>query len=250
VGKPDIPTVLDVANVSATAGVELALFANVAEFVTNITYVPDDDDCKLKVIQEYNLALGALAGASIEVDMPFIEAMTWGPVASVTTAIFTTTLAEACAIEATSKPSVEPSPTGVDKREDLETITLTTTTVTTGVSCKTTNKAMCPNNEQVSTKATITRSLVTAVPSGETPTFPETVFTKVPATKKFGSQVKSIKAMTGSPTPYVAPPDEDGSDDVHDLVDGSTGGVSNKVIIGVCVGLVLPILAAIIGAVM
>lgn len=59
-----------------------------------------------------------------------------------------------------------------------------------------------------------------------------------------------MRAVSGKPTPHVAPPDEDGSDHVHDLVDGSTGGVSNKVIIGVCVGSVLPILIAVIGAVM
>jgi hypothetical protein len=53
--------------------------------------------------------------------------------------------------------------------------------------------------------------------------------------------------MSGSPTPHVAPPGEDDNDGERTL-DGKTGGVSNEVIIGVCLGLVLPILAAIIGA--
>lgn len=237
-----------------SAGIEVAVFANVAEFLTNVTYEPDDKDCQLKVIQEYNLGVGALAGASIMVDVPILENMTWGPVASATTAVFTTTLAEACAIEATatSTPQITMAP---EKRQDLETTTLTTTTTTTGVSCKITKAAMCPQSEQVSTRATITRTHVTAVPSGETATFPDTAFATVQSTVAFGSHVKSIKAMSGRPTPYIeeASDDDDDDDDDNDNafgMDGNTGGVSNKVIAGVCVGLGIPILAAIIGAVL
>lgn len=245
VGQPNITGIAgkfaDFVDVEVNAGVELALFANVAEFVTNITYVPDDDECKLKVVQEYNFALGALAGASIEVHLPALSHnMTYGPVASKTTAIFTTTLAEACAIEATSKPP-QVTATGAEKRQDL--VTHTTSTVTTGVGCKNTATAMCPNSEQISTRATITRTLV--VPSGESAVWPETMLENVKATKGFGPQVRSIKTITGSPVPYVAPPGEEN----HGL-DGTTGGVSNKVIIGICVGLVLPLLAAIIGTIM
>jgi hypothetical protein len=243
VGQPNITgiagKVAGFVDVEVNAGVELALFANVAEFVTNITYVPDDDECKLKVVQEYNFALGALAGASIEVHLP-AHNMTYGPVASKTTAIFTTTLAEACAIEATSKPP-QVTATGAEKRQDL--VTHTTSTVTTGVGCKNTATAMCPNSEQISTRATITRTLV--VPSGESAVWPETMLENVKATKGFGPQVRSMKTITGSPVPYVAPPGEEN----HGL-DGTTGGVSNKVIIGICVGLVLPLLAAIIGTIM
>ncbi|CAN9136082.1 unnamed protein product [Alternaria sp. RS040] len=244
VGQPELPGIADLfadsVGFEVNAGVELALFANVAEFVTNISYVPEDDECKLKVVQEYNFALGALAGASIVVDLPVLsDNMTYGPVASATTAIFTTTLAEACAVGVTSKPP-QVIPTGAEKRQDL--VTHTTSTVTTGVGCKNTATAMCPNSEQISTRATITRTLV--VSSGESAVWPETMLEKVKATKEFGPQVRSMKTITGSPVPYVAPPGEEN----HGL-DGTTGGVSNKVIIGICVGLVLPLLAAIIGAI-
>jgi hypothetical protein len=230
-----------------TAGVEIAVFANVAEFVTNVTYAPDDKDCRLKVVQEYNLALGAIAGASVLVDVPILPNMTWGPVASATIAIFTTTLSEVCGTEATAKSIEAATTAAAEKRDDLTTTTINDTTVTTGVSCKVTGIANCPNSEQVSTRVTITRYLTTAVESGVEPTFPNTTFTSVQKTVAFGSQVKSIKSMSGSPTPYVAPPDEEDDGSAHTL-GGKTGGVSNKVIVGVCVGVVLPVLAAIIGA--
>jgi hypothetical protein len=233
--------------IDVTTGVEVAVFANIAEFVTNVTYAPDDDGCKLKVIQEYNLALGVMAGASIMVEVPMLENMTWGPVASATTAIFTTTLAEVCGMQAPAK-SIEAATTqAAERRDDLTTTTLSTTSTTTGISCKVTGIANCPISEQVSTRATIMQYLTTAVASGVEPTFPDTTFTSVQSTIAFGSQAKSIKPMSGIPTPYVAPPEEDSKNGEHTL-DGKTDGVSNKVIIGVCVSLVLPILTAIVGA--
>jgi hypothetical protein len=59
---------LDTINVKA--GIEVAVLAHLAEFVTNVTHAPNDKDCNLKVIQEHNLALGAVAGVSLEVGLP------------------------------------------------------------------------------------------------------------------------------------------------------------------------------------
>jgi hypothetical protein len=228
------------------AGIEVAVYANVAEFITNVTYVPDDKECELKVIQEYNMAIGALAGASAVVEF-LHETKSWGPIIGTSTAIFTTTMAEACAIKATSaapQPAITSAP---DKREDLIEAVISTELTSTVVTCKVTGLANCPNSEQATSVTKFSSTITTSVASGVDATWPESVFTTVQSTIAFGSQVKSIKAMSGSPTPYVAPPEEDDHDGEHTL-DGKTDGVSNKVIIGVCVGLILPILAAIIGA--
>jgi hypothetical protein len=91
--------------------------------------------------------------------------------------------------------------------------------------------------------------MTTSVPSGVEATWPVETTDAVDETVAFGTQAKTMKAVSGKPTPYVAPPIEEGDDEGHRLT-STTGGVSNKVIIGVCVGLVLPILAAIIGAIM
>ncbi|KAF1829848.1 hypothetical protein BDW02DRAFT_508940 [Decorospora gaudefroyi] len=263
---PTLDAVIEAVNpFDITAGVEVAVFAHVAEFITNVTYDDEAEDCKLKVVQEYNLAVGAMAGASILVDVPFLENMTWGAVAETSTAIYTTTLAEVCGIQAaTTAQSIDaPSATAAEKRQDLTTTTLSTETVTTGISCKVTNKPNCPNSEEVSIRATITRYHTTAVPSGETPTFPDTAFTSVGSTVPFGSHVQSIVPMSGVPTAYTAPPasqdggakksstlSQDGGAKKSSTLDGETGGVSNKVIIGVCVGLVGAVLIAIAAGVL
>lgn len=66
----DTPNLALLNAVDLKAGIEVAVFAHLAGSVTNDTYGPDEEKCKLKVIQEYNLALGAIAGASVEVDIP------------------------------------------------------------------------------------------------------------------------------------------------------------------------------------
>lgn len=52
------------------------MWADIAEFTTNITAVPegDDEDCSLRVEQVYQFGLGAAAGATLA-----IGAETWGP---------------------------------------------------------------------------------------------------------------------------------------------------------------------------
>ncbi|KAI4954760.1 hypothetical protein J4E86_006070 [Alternaria arbusti] len=229
------------------AGIEVAVFANIAEFNTNITYAADDEDCKLKVLQEYNFAVGAIAGASVAVEW-FNETKTWGPVAEASTAIFTTTLVEVCGIQGkpTPAPTITPGP---ERREDLTETVISTEITRSGVSCNIPGPANCPNAQQVSTTTKFMSSITTSVAPGVEATWPVEASDTVEETIAFGTQAKTMRAVSGKPTPYVAPPDEDGDDNVHNLVNGSTGGVSNKVIIGVCVGLVLPILIAIIGAV-
>ncbi|KAF1940360.1 hypothetical protein EJ02DRAFT_504179 [Clathrospora elynae] len=225
---------------SLKSGIEVAVFANVAEFITNITYNKDDKECELEVVQEYNLAVGAIAGASV-VAVFLDETKTWGPVAGTSTAIFTTTVAKVCAMEATAsapQASITPAP---ERRQDLTKTTISTVITTSGISCKVSGLANCPNSEQVTVKTKYTTTLITSVPSGVEATFPATTSDTVQSTVPFGSRVSLIKVMSGSPTPYVAPPND------HD---GEVGGASKKVAIGVSLGLVIPILAAIIGGIL
>ncbi|KAB2110222.1 hypothetical protein AG0111_0g1691 [Alternaria gaisen] len=230
------------------AGIEVAVFANVAEFTTNVTYTPDDKECELKVIQEYNFAVGAIAGASVAVEF-LNETKTWGPVAETSTAIFTTTLAEVCGIQ--SKPTMTQAmiTPAFERRQDLSAATISTVITRSGVSCKVPGLVNCPNSAQVTTSTTFDSTMTTSVPSGVEATWPVETTDAVDETVAFGTQAKTMKAVSGKPTPYVAPPSEEGDDEGQRLT-GTTRGVSNKVIIGVCVGLVLPILAAIVGAIM
>lgn len=230
-------------------GIEVAVFANVAEFVTNVTYAPEDEECEMKVVQAFNFAVGAIAGASMVVDLHGLDPQTWGPVPETSTAVYTTTLAEVCAIKGTPTPT-QASITAVgEKQDDLTTTTISTTLMTTGVSCTITGIAACPASAQVSTKATTVKPLVTAVPSGVEATFPESVFEGVQSPITFGSHAKSIKATSGQPTAYVEPNHESPTDIHDDALDGQIQGVNIKLIIGLSVGLGVPILLAALAAV-
>lgn len=135
------------------AGIEVASVAHVADFITNITYAPNDKDCKLKVEQEYNFALGAIADASVGVKVPLlgVPMQTFGPVITASTAIFTSTLPLGCAISAA--PIVAPSETTVaaNERKDLSTTTLTSEITTSGVSCQSSGVVNCPASTQKTT---------------------------------------------------------------------------------------------------
>jgi len=231
------------------AGIEVALVAHVAEFITNITYTPDDKSCRLKVEQEYNFALGAIAGASVGVKVPIlgIPMQTLGPVITGSTAIFTSTLAPGCAISAA--PQVAPSQITVatNKRQELTTTTLTSEITASGVSCQSSGIVNCPASLQKTTKTTYTKHHTTAVPSGAEPTFPASTFDSIESFKPFGTRVGTMQALSGSPTRYTAPPEATNADPTPAKSGNHDGAASNgkKIGVGVGVGLGLPLLAAI-----
>jgi hypothetical protein len=255
---PETPF-LGVVGPTFQAGIEVAVFAHVGEFITNVTVTPDNEDCKLQVVQEYNMALGAVAGASVVVDLPGkgLLPRTWGPVIEKSIAVFTTTLAKVCA--SSGKPeAAQASITapGV-KRQDLTTTTMTSVVVTSGVSCNTPKLTNCPVSAQNTTMATFTRYHTTAIPSGITPTWPETMTNSVQSKIPFGKRVQTIVAMSGSPTAYTAPPTptDSGSGNkgglLHPSMDGEDRGISKRIGLGVGIGLGLPaLIVAIIGIVL
>jgi hypothetical protein len=244
-----------------SAGVEVGVFAHVAEFLTNVTggaLLAAEEGCALKILQEYTLALGAAAGATIA-----LGERTWGPQPSTTIPVFYTTLANICAVTAT--PKTTPASTTLAPRQaadsNLDTQTITTEALYTGIACANPAQFNCPQSQQTTTVLTSTLTLVTAVPSGVKATFPPSTALTVPTTIPFGKQVNAISATTGLPVSYVPPPPPPTSsatpsasgggggilDDVGEVFNGETGGVSNKLIIGLSVGLGVPILAAVIG---
>ncbi|KAK3290999.1 uncharacterized protein B0H64DRAFT_420741 [Chaetomium fimeti] len=253
-------------------GFKLALFGQnvsdvifVAEFLTNITggaELAAQEGCALKIVQEYTLAVGAAAGATVAVGPH-----TWGLEPNTTIPLFYTTLADICAITADATPTPTAAVAARQEEDDpnLETHTLTTKVLYTGISCASPGLPACPQSLQSTTLRTSTQTHVTAVPSGVTPTFPASTALSVASTIPFGKQVNKLAATSGAPVSYVPPPppptssarpsgkgDDDGVgdvlDDIGEVFQGETGGVSNKLIIGLSVGLGVPILAAIIAA--
>lgn len=241
--QPGLPLVLEALDIELETGMEVGVYANVAEFITNITHAADDKDCALNVVQEYHFVLGAVAGASIEVSAP-VGNLTAAAVAEASTAVYTTTLADLCAIQKTTTTAASEAviTSGVAKRDELVTTVISTEITYSGISCKVTGIANCPVTAQNSTRTVVTKLLTTALPSGSSASFPELTLNDVGSTVPFGSAAHSIQTMSGSPTQYTAPPTGDSG-----ILNGTVGGVSKKVIIGVSVGLGVPILLALIG---
>ncbi|KAF2001729.1 hypothetical protein P154DRAFT_595775 [Amniculicola lignicola CBS 123094] len=265
---PKIPKIEALANFtipSVGGGIEVGVFANIAEFITNVTYVPDDEECELKVVENYQIALGAVAGASIQ-----IGDNTWGPVAATSVPIWFTELAAGCAIKGTPKatpiPTVTATPTsaaGNKRQEASETKTITSEVTYTGVTCVSTGLVNCPASLQATSQYISTTTLITFVAEDVDPTFPVTVQDAVPTTVDFGSSAQKLTATTGSPISYVPPPpppssastisssSETGSpDDKESILDGEVGGVNKKLVVGVSVGVGVPVLIAIIAGIM
>ncbi|KAI1385464.1 uncharacterized protein F4822DRAFT_413106 [Hypoxylon trugodes] len=228
----------------ASAGVGVSVWADIAEFATNVTAAPegDDQDCSLKVEQSYQFGLGAAAGATLAIGVE-----TWGPAPNTNIPIFYTTIADVCA---KSRPQTTTASTpAVTARadEELSTTTLTTKVTFTGTGCLTTGLVNCPVSSQSTTKVTSTMTLVTAVPSGADVSFPESIGTSA-SLVPFGTNMKSVDATTGSPVSYTPPPptasNEAGVSSEHPL--GEVNGVDKRIIIGVSVGVGVPVIAAII----
>ncbi|KAF2743167.1 hypothetical protein M011DRAFT_410998 [Sporormia fimetaria CBS 119925] len=258
---PEIPELTlfdqDIGVPAVGGGIEVGVFANVAEFITNVTYA-SERECPLKVIQSYQLALGAAAGATVAIGKQM-----WGPVATTSVPIWYTEVADACAVQKTASPMVTTAP-AAERRQDLKTTTATTKVTHTVVACITPGLANCPASAQSTSQTVETRTVVTALASGEKFTFPSTVQDTVSTTVGFGADAVTVPTTTGTPMSYVPPPpppertsdgakaaDSDSSDTNKEppKADEKSKG-ADKLIIGLSVGLGVPVLLALMSAVM
>ncbi|KAI0382369.1 hypothetical protein F5Y04DRAFT_45188 [Hypomontagnella monticulosa] len=235
---------------TASAGVGVSVWADIAEFTTNVTAVPegDDEDCVLRVEQTYQFGLGAAAGATLA-----IGPETWGPAPSTNIPIFYTTLADVCATQRPPQTTSAPTASISARAEgDLVTTTTVKELTFTGTGCLTTGLVNCPASLQTTTKVTSTTTLTATVTSGSEATFPDTTGTGVATPVPFGANVKTIEATTGTPASYVPPPPTSSGDtpggagpsSEHPI--GEVNGVDTRVIVGVSVGLGVPVVAGII----
>ncbi|KAF5247214.1 hypothetical protein FANTH_6471 [Fusarium anthophilum] len=232
-------------------GVEVGVYANIAELITNVTLSTDEDnDCGLRVEEVYQLAVGAAAGASIAIDD-----MTWGPVPETEIPVFYTTLGHACASQRSSDASLSITTTPAlevrDKSDDeveMETTTISTKATFVVVACQLEGLVNCPMSLQTTSKYTTTRTHVTVVPTDSEAEFPESFRNTITSLIPFGNGAKKLITMSGVPSSYVPPTTapsakENGKDDDSSgTSNGKSGGVSKGVIIGVSVGLGLPFL--------
>lgn len=253
-----ITDLLDGAGVDVSAGLEMVVFTDVAHFLTNITADPSDSTCEILVEEQYTFAMGAGVAATLGLTIESTAAHTWGPAPTSTVPIFYTTLGSVCASSKTS--STTAATTAAAKRaalplaslgpraasaapSPLTPFTLTQSVDFTAISCLVSNSANCPLSAQTTSIVASVSTIITSVPSGSTPTWPATVVSSVSAIP-FGTNAKQMISSSGAPTSFVPT-----ATSISNWLQEDTNGVSNKVILGVVVGLGVPVLAALTTAI-
>ncbi|KAI9147170.1 FAD-linked oxidoreductase hmp9 [Paramyrothecium foliicola] len=208
----DIPF-FDLGNLTASAGIETLVFANVADLVTRIEadFAPDAE-CALNIAQEYTLAVGAAAGATVA-----LGDQVFGPTASTEIPIFTATIADLCAVDgpgATPTAALPPPPAGCNQTAPEATpapvnptppalivTTLTREVTHTAIQCRTTGLCQCPASMQTLKENVATETLVTSVPAGVVATFPETTGSVVSTTAAWGKGAQNFPASGPTAAP-------------------------------------------------
>ncbi|UNI16479.1 hypothetical protein JDV02_002910 [Purpureocillium takamizusanense] len=245
----------------ASAGIEARVYANVAEFVTNVTLPGSGSDsqpaCALKVVQDYKLAIGAAAGASLA-----FLGNTYGPTPATEIPIFYTTLASACLTRASiATSSASPTTARAVRRAkgDPSTTTTVTTVTYTATACMSPGLMNCPASLQTVSKNVVTKTLSAAVVSGSSVVWSTAVATAI-ATVPFPRDAMTLTGSSGAPKSYVPPPPTTTTGrtqssgvsasptETATASSEDTGGVNKKLILGLTLGLGLPALIAIIGA--
>ncbi|KAM0332096.1 hypothetical protein ACHAQA_002368 [Verticillium albo-atrum] len=258
---------------SAGGGIEVGVYATLADLTTSVILAGDDDrrrdddedDCLLRVRQEYLFALGAAAGATV-----VFNDRTWGPAPQTEIAIFYTTLADECAISApvaTSTPSLEARQDDDAEGDDDDSLTTTTLereAMFTALECLSVGVINCPPSLQSLRKVTEVQTYVTAVASGVEAVWPDVTALAVDNVVDFGNSVLGLDSTSGSPVSFVPPPppptetptsggqggeDNDDEADSDGILSGKAGGVDKKVILGVSIGVGVPVLLAIIAGI-
>ncbi|KAL7789895.1 hypothetical protein V8C37DRAFT_385411 [Trichoderma ceciliae] len=254
---------LDVLDVGA--GVEARIYANIAEFVTNMTLgevdspKKRDDDCLLSIAQAYTFGVGAAAGASL-----VIFGNTWGPMPETEIPVFYTTLATACAktratsattVTATTATAASSRSSAPGKRAESLSVTSTVTSETQiATVCASSGLINCPASLQSMTKNVITKTLTSTITSGV-----PVVWSAAPPssfkTVDFQADAVTMTSSAGKPKSYAPPPSTTSLAPTASATDAVSAQerpgnhrVSNAVIIGVSVGLGVPVLLAAIGA--
>ncbi|KAG7057290.1 glycolate oxidase [Colletotrichum scovillei] len=210
----------------ASAGIEVSVYANIAELSTNVTALstPDEDGCVLRAVNAYQFALGAAAGASVQIGDPHLGAAA----------------------------SVSASATGKEKRqEELTTTTLSKKVTYTGIECLTMGLINCPPQLQTLRKFVATETFVTAVASGVEAVFPVATKAVVQDVVSFGSNAQSLISSSGVPKEFTPSPSASAtSTNPPGVLDGEVGGVDKKIIVGVSIGAGVIFMALVVGACM
>ncbi len=238
-----IPDMLDV-----KAGLGAGIYANVAEFTATGTANGSNENCDLALVEGFTIALGAQAGATVAFDDT-----TWGPTPETETPIWYTELATACATLRSSPTS--PSSAVITARQAGGSASVGATTKDTTysiVSCTKTGLINCPVSDQttitVSTIVTLTTTESDSSITAQASITAHASISRIP----FGSNKQDLVPTSGSLVSYSPPPPPPAATSTGSVgINGDelqSGKNHKPLIIGLSVGLGVPALAIIAGA--
>ncbi|KAK6541520.1 hypothetical protein TWF694_007327 [Orbilia ellipsospora] len=231
--------IADGLELTASSGIEVSVWANIAELATNVTLYPNsngDNNCKLEVQESYQNAVGGAAGATVAV-----AGYEWGPSPETSIPIWGVTFTQ-CAIQGSSTSSA-----AVQAASGSTTTTLSTAATYIATQCVSTGLIDCPVSLQSTTKVVAEETLVTAVASGSKATYPPTTESTVGSTSTFGTGAQSL-FVTSGPSATGSNGSGSGSGSGGSDSGGNDDNKNRKIILGVCIGLGVPILIAIVAA--
>ncbi|KAK4221720.1 hypothetical protein QBC38DRAFT_117916 [Podospora fimiseda] len=212
-------------------GVEAGVVLEVAEFATNVTSWPggreDGKECNKRIAEEYTFGLGATAVPTIALGPA--TAFDDKPLSIIP--VFTTTMTPRC-VNIVFEPAPTRSPN--QKRQgNKETLAeISTEIIQTYDMCDVSNNCVGNGRHLFTTTQTFSTTITTT--RGVIPTFPialKNSLDKRSSPSTFGKSSFDIKPTSGPPKVYV---------------ESDKGSGGNKVVIGVMVGLVMPLLIGLI----
>ncbi|KAG6002182.1 hypothetical protein E4U21_003403 [Claviceps maximensis] len=242
------------------AGIETRAYVNVAEFTTNITAKHSEldsvEDCALQVVQDYRLAVGAAAGATVD-----FLGTAYEPTPATEIPVFYTTLAASC-VTRESHSSLKTNNPEIVRREitDHSIMTMETTTVYEATACVSPGLINCPASLQSIARNVVTKTLTATIFSGSKAVWSTPAVTAF-AAADFQKDILSFEGSSGAPKSYSPPPPPPpllppptktppvGLEQGSDVLQKDTGGFSNRFIIGVGIGIGITILMAIMGGI-
>lgn len=171
------------------------------------------------------MAVGAQAGATLG-----LGPKKWGPTPSTSSVIYKTTLASGCASSGT--PQITPAISArALQAEGASTTTLTTTDTYTATQCLSTGLLNCPISLQTTLQQTVVSTTVVSYTGSPPTAYPTSISNTSVTAIPFGTSSHALTTETGKSST--------GS------LDDSTHGASNKLVLGLCLGLGLPIVLGI-----
>jgi hypothetical protein len=240
---------MPVGNIDFGVGAGISFFADVAAFEARVESIDpalasEGADCVIEATNTYGFAVGGAVGASA-----YFQETTWGPVLESTTALVSEIYPPVC-VEYVTSASASLVDGSLVARQTMN-VPSTTTENPTAVVCKSPGLLNCPLSLQEIVTGTVTRVLTVSTTEDDQGSQGSSSTLSIDfSTRPFGSAARDLKATAGIPTPVKSATvvySSSSSDSDVEAGSSKADGNSRNIIIGVSVGIGVPLFAGILG---